>query len=88
MFPKAFPMSFEEDGFLSPDLESFRTNVRERGGTKLWFDYALNLNRIGFDLLRQAVSDKADNARFIMHVHSLCVLTNPFKLRLFSRSAD
>jgi len=60
-------MSFEIDGFFSPEIEAFCNDVRSRGATKQWFDYALDLNRIGFDLLRDAQSDRSDNALFTMH---------------------
>jgi Family of unknown function (DUF5677) len=60
-------MSFEEDGFFSPEIELFRRNVRNEGDTKLWFDYALELNRTCFDLLREAQTPKAQNAEFTKH---------------------
>jgi uncharacterized protein DUF5677 len=60
-------MSFERDGFFSPDLDQFRTAMRTTGPSKVWFDYALDLNRIGFDLLRTAATSRTENALFAMH---------------------
>src|SRR5438105_7743709 len=60
-------MSFEIDGFFSPDLDQFREAVRSAVPTKAWFDYALDLNRIGFDLLRNATTAPSDNAAFMIH---------------------
>jgi hypothetical protein len=47
-------MSFETDGFFSPEIETFRRMARETQPFKEWFDYALGLNRLGFDMLRRA----------------------------------
>jgi len=60
-------MSFEIDGFFSPDLEGFLRAVRTTAPTKSWFDYALDLNRIGFDLLRDATTARSENAAFAIH---------------------
>jgi Family of unknown function (DUF5677) len=60
-------MSFEQDGFFSPDLEIFRQAVRTTATTKAWFDYALDLNRIGFDLLRNATTARSDRTEFAQH---------------------
>jgi len=62
-------MSFEIDGFFSPELERFREAVRATEPFKSWFDYALGLNRIGFDLLRQATSPATDPRLFAMHAN-------------------
>jgi hypothetical protein len=62
-------MSFEIDGFFSPEIERFRKAVRTSEPFKAWFDYALGLNRIGFDLLRQASSPSTDPRLFAMHGH-------------------
>ncbi|MGY4473774.1 hypothetical protein ACVILL_001188 [Bradyrhizobium sp. USDA 3364] len=35
--------------------------------TKAWFAYALDLNRIGFDLLRNATTAKSESAAFAIH---------------------
>ena len=59
-------MSFEQDGFFSPELDQFRDAMRTTA-PKPWFDYALDLNRIGLDLLRQAKTVRSDNALFTMH---------------------
>ncbi|VIO70470.1 hypothetical protein CI1B_31240 [Bradyrhizobium ivorense] len=60
-------MSFEVDGFFSRDLELFQRAVRTTAPTKAWFDYALDLNRIGFDLLRNATTARSENAAFAIH---------------------
>ncbi len=60
-------MSFEQDGFFSPELDQFRDAMRTTAPSKPWFDYALDLNRIGLDLLRQAKTSRTDNAVFTMH---------------------
>lgn len=60
-------MSFEIDGFFSPDLEGFQHAVRTTAPTKAWFDYALDLNRTGFDLLRDATTARSENAAFAIH---------------------
>src|SRR5262249_9969626 len=60
-------MSFEQDGFFSPELDQFRDAMRTTAPSKPWFDYALDLNRIGLDLLRQAKTVRSDNALFTMH---------------------
>ncbi|WP_050425901.1 DUF5677 domain-containing protein [Bradyrhizobium tropiciagri] len=35
--------------------------------TKAWFAYALDLNRIGFDLLRNATTAQSESAAFAIH---------------------
>jgi hypothetical protein len=60
-------VSFEQDGFFSPELDQFRDAMRTTDPSKPWFDYALDLNRIGLDLLRQAKTVRSDNALFTMH---------------------
>jgi len=60
-------MSFEQEGFFSPELDQFREAMRTTAPTKPWFDYALDLNRMGFELLRHARTDRAENALFTMH---------------------
>ena len=60
-------MSFEIDGFFSPDLEEFRNAIRTTAPTKAWFDFALDLNRIGFDLLRSATTARSENVAFAIH---------------------
>ena len=62
-------MSFEVDGFFSPEIDRFREAVRPTEPFKSWFDYALALNRIGFDLLRQASSPATDPRLFAMHAN-------------------
>lgn len=60
-------LAFEHEGFFSPELDRFRDAIRTTHPTKPWFDFALDLNRIGFDLLRQAKTLTTDNALFTMH---------------------
>jgi hypothetical protein len=60
-------MSFELDGFFSPEIDQFLSVMRTTNPSKPWFDYALDLNRIGLDLLRQAMTARGENARFTMH---------------------
>ena len=49
-------MSFEIDGFFSPEIECFRDMIRTSAPFSAWINYARGLNRIGLDLLRQATS--------------------------------
>jgi Family of unknown function (DUF5677) len=60
-------MSFEIDGFFSPDIDQFISAVRNTAPTKAWFDFARDLNRIGFDLLRNAKTAPSENAAFAIH---------------------
>lgn len=60
-------MSFEVDGFFSPEIERYREAVRSTAPFQAWFDYAHDLNKIGLDLLRTTTTARADNARFTMH---------------------
>ena len=62
-------MSFEVDGFFSPEIEGFRQAVRTTAPYKSWFDYALGLNRIGLDLMRNASASLADRRLFTMYGH-------------------
>jgi Family of unknown function (DUF5677) len=62
-------MSFETDGFFSPDIDRFREAVRTTAPFKAWFDYALGLNRIGLDLLKHASTPSADRRLFTMYGH-------------------
>lgn len=41
--------------------------MRSTAPSKAWFDYALDLNRIGVDLLRNATTACTENAIFAMH---------------------
>jgi len=60
-------VTFAQQGFFSPELDTFRHAIRSTQPTKSWFDFALDLNLIGFDLLRQAKTAEAENALFTMH---------------------
>ena len=66
-------MSFETEGFFSPEIEGFRRNVRDEQPTKAWFDYALDLNRLGFDMLRRVDTLLADNRQFSLNAHFVSV---------------
>lgn len=54
-------MSFDGDGFFSLEVEAFRRDVRENEPFKAWFDYALDLNRLGFGMLRGVKTSRDDN---------------------------
>ena len=45
-------VTFERDGFFSSQAEGFRLRTREMQPFKVWFDYALGLNRLGYEILR------------------------------------
>ncbi len=62
-------MSFEVDGFFSPEIERFRQAVLADPSFKPWFDYAGGLNRVGFDLLRHASTPLDDRRLFTMYGH-------------------
>jgi hypothetical protein len=62
-------MSFETDGFFSPEIETFRRTVRETQPFKVWFDYALRLNRLGFDMLRRMQTKRSDRRQFALNAH-------------------
>ena len=62
-------MTFEKDGFFSPEIEVFRRHVRETAPSKVWFDYALSLNRIGFDMLRRVQTALRDNRQIALNAH-------------------
>ena len=62
-------MPFETDGFFSPEIAKFRHAVRTTHPFRAWFDYALGLNRIGFDLLRHATTQPTDRRLFTMYGH-------------------
>ena len=61
-------MPFETDGFFSSDAEGFRRSVRETEPFKAWFDYALGLNRLGFDTLRAVQTALSDNRQIALNV--------------------
>ena len=62
-------MPFETDGFFSPEIAKFRHAVRTTHPFRAWFDYALGLNRIGFDLLRHATTRPIDRRLFTIYGH-------------------
>jgi uncharacterized protein DUF5677 len=65
----ASQMPFETDGFFSPEIAKFRHAVRTTHPFRAWFDYALGLNRIGFDLLRHATTRPIDRRLFTIYGH-------------------
>jgi hypothetical protein len=50
---------------FSPEIDEFRDAMRTTMPTKAWFDYAMDLNRIGLD--RQAQTLETEKAAFAMH---------------------
>ena len=44
-------MSFDTDGFFSPDMDPFRVAVTSQVPTKAWFDYAHDLNRFALAMV-------------------------------------
>ena len=62
-------MSFEAEGFFSSDVDAFRRYVRETQPFKAWFDYALDLIRIGLDMLRSVETALSDNRQFSLNAH-------------------
>jgi hypothetical protein len=54
-------MTFETEGFFSKEIDGFRQHVRTTEPFNKWFDYALGLVRIGFEMLgplETALSDE------------------------------
>jgi hypothetical protein len=60
-------MSFETEGFFSPEIDRFRQAVRSTSHGKPWFDYAHDLNAIGLDLLRTTFTGRTEPHKFAMH---------------------
>jgi hypothetical protein len=60
-------MSFETDGFFSPEIDRFREALRSTSPGKPWFDYALGLNAIGLDLLKNSFTVRDVPHIFAMH---------------------
>ncbi|HEY1806393.1 MAG TPA: DUF5677 domain-containing protein [Terracidiphilus sp.] len=61
--------SFEIDGLFFPEIELFKQAVRTTPPFSTWFDYALGLNRIGFDLMKRATVALADRRLFTLYGH-------------------
>jgi hypothetical protein len=57
-------MSFEKDGYLSPEIEPFRQYVRGHDPSKQWFELADDLNRLSLELLQKHETPLADRQRF------------------------
>ena len=60
-------MSFETEGFFSPEIDRFREAVRSTIPGKPWFDYAHDLNALGLELLRSAFTERTERDKFTMH---------------------
>jgi hypothetical protein len=58
-------MSFEKDGYLSPEIERFRLHVRGHDPSKKWFELADDLNRLSLELLQKHETPLADRQRFM-----------------------
>lgn len=58
-------MSLETQGFLSPDVDTFRLAVRSTPPFKAWFEFADELNRHGLDTLR-GHQTSLDNQQLLM----------------------
>jgi len=69
-------MPFETDGFFSSEVETFRRYLRENQPFKAWFDYALDLNRLGFDMLRRVDTMRSDSRQFALNAHFVRVHQN------------
>jgi len=65
---KVLAMTFKTDGFLSPTMEEFRTSLREVPAYKLWFEFAEELNRLGWAMLEDHETPTTDNQRLIISV--------------------
>jgi hypothetical protein len=57
-------MSFEKDGFLSPEIGRFRSYVRGHDPSQKWFELADNINRLALELLQKHQTPLADRQRF------------------------
>jgi hypothetical protein len=62
-------VSFETDGFFSPQIEVFRRQVRETLPSKAWFEYALSLNRLSLNMLRNAEMAGIDRRQLVLNTH-------------------
>lgn len=57
-------MPFGTDGFLSPEIERFRSYVRNNDPSKSWFDLADDLNHLSLELLQKHQTPLDDPQRF------------------------
>ncbi len=61
-------MTFKIDGFLSNTMEGFRASLRNVPSYKLWLEFALELNRLGWEMLEDHETPTNDNQRLIISV--------------------
>ena len=61
-------MAFDKDGFLSSTMDGFRGSVREVPTYKCWFDFAEDLNRLGWAMLDGHETTTSDNQRLLISV--------------------
>jgi hypothetical protein len=61
-------MSFDTHGFFSPQMIRFRTSVRNAPASKVWFDFADELIRLGLDLLNGHETPLEDRQQFTISV--------------------
>ena len=54
---------FETHGFLSDEIEGFRTVIRTRAPYQQWFDFAQELNLFGSQAIRAHTFDQTDTQR-------------------------
>lgn len=59
-------MSFNTHGFLSPDIEKFRSTIRNVPTYKVWFEFGDELNRLGLDMLQGLDVPLTDNQRLMI----------------------
>jgi hypothetical protein len=56
-------MSFDTEGFFSPEMARFREAIRTAPECKPWFDFAAGLNRLGLDMLKGHETPLDDSCR-------------------------
>ena len=59
-------MSFKDCGFLSPEMDAFRDDIRVNTRTKPWFDLADDLNKIALDILDGHETLLDDNQKLLI----------------------
>jgi len=79
-------MTFAQEGFYSAEIDKFRTRVRSTEPSKLWFDYALDLVRIGFKMLGPLETSLSDE-RLLYLKRCLCQGTPDVPKRAGARRA-
>jgi hypothetical protein len=68
-------MSFAKNGFFSAEIEEFRRAIRSSAKLKPWFNYALELNRAGIDLVANAPISQSDKRLTAIHTHFVHIQT-------------